>query len=169
MNQTRTRNNFLQKLLSVPVALLSALGLIACKSIHTELPIDASPERVWSVIVDTEHYPEWNPYHVRVRGELREGETLEVEIEKPNGNHVSLEPEVLRVRENQELTWGGGVPGLFTGEHVFEILPREGGVLFVQREEFRGLFVLFAELDTIEEGYDLMNQALKRRIEQNDS
>ena len=163
---TKNTNRRVRKMLGLPLAFLSALGVNACKSIHTELPISAPPEEVWQVITDTERYPEWNPYHVQVRGQLREGETIQVEIEKPNGNHVSLEPEVLRVRENQELTWGGGITGLFTGEHVFEILPREDGVLFVHREEFRGLFVPFAELDTIEEGYHLMNQALKRRIEQ---
>ena len=58
-----------------------------------------------------------------------------------------------------------GIPGLFTGTHVFEIVQREKDVLFIQREQFRGLFVWFAELDSIEEGYDLMNRALKARAE----
>ena len=149
--------------LSLSMALLTQLG--ACKSIHTELAMQATPAAVWAVISDNQSYPEWNPYHVRVDGSLTEGATLEVEIHKPNGNQLTIKPEVMRVRRNQELSWGGGIPGLFTGEHVFEIIQREHDILCIQREKFSGLFVLFAELDTIEEGYQQMNAALKARVE----
>ncbi|MEQ8352917.1 MAG: SRPBCC domain-containing protein [Leptospiraceae bacterium] len=137
-----------------------------CKSIHTELEMQATPEAIWAVLLQNDKYGEWNPYHVRVDGALQTGNTIEVEIHKPNGNQITLQPEVIRMIKNRELTWGGGIPGLFTGEHVFEIVPTESGVLFVHREEFRGFFVLFAELDTIEEGYKQMNQALKKRVEE---
>ncbi|MBI39748.1 MAG: hypothetical protein CMF59_09120 [Leptospiraceae bacterium] len=152
-----------QLLLLVP--LLSMLFTVNCKSVYTELQINASPEEVWAVLIDNGKYGEWNPYHRRVEGELKPGEQIVVEIHKPNGNQITLEPKVLRMIENRELTWGGGIPGLFTGEHVIEIRPSGTGILLVHREQFNGIFVLFAELDTIEEGYQLMNQALKDRVE----
>ncbi|MCB1167089.1 MAG: SRPBCC domain-containing protein [Leptospiraceae bacterium] len=146
-------------------AILTAMLAGFCKSIHTELKIRATPAEVWSVLMDNKKYPEWNPYHVRVEGELKEGNTIVVEVHKPNGNRIVLEPEVLRIRPERELTWGGGIPGLFTGEHVFEIVPCEEGVVLIHREKFSGIFVPFAELDSIEEGYAQMNQALKERVE----
>ncbi|MCB1139585.1 MAG: SRPBCC domain-containing protein [Leptospiraceae bacterium] len=149
--------------------LLSSLALLFlgdCKSIHTEVEIQATPEEVWTVLKKNGAYGEWNPYHVRVEGDLIEGNTILVEVHKPNGNQIVLEPTVLVVNPNRELTWGGGIPGLFTGEHVFEIFPTDTGVLLVHREEFKGIFVPFAELDTIEEGYRKMNEALKKRVEE---
>ena len=149
----------------ITLILIGIPGWLGCKSIHTEIAIQASPQDVWEVISANDRYPEWNPYHVRVDGELVEGSTLDVEIHKPNGNRVEIQPQVITVTPEKELTWGGGIPGLFTGTHVFEIVQREKDVLFIQREQFRGLFVWFAELDSIEEGYDLMNRALKARAE----
>ena len=35
----------------------------------------------------------------------------------------------------------------------------------MHKETFAGLFVGFAELGTIEEGYELMNAALKEKVE----
>ena len=57
-------------------ALLAALALgLACgrKSVHAELVVPASPDRVWAVLTDTSAYGEWNPIFVSVVGELREG------------------------------------------------------------------------------------------------
>lgn len=137
-----------------------------CAHIHTETTIDAPPETVWEILVDAERYPEWNPYHVRVEGALALGEELELEIHKPNGNEVTIHPEVQVLDEHRELTWGGGVPGLFTGRHVFRLEPTaDGGTHLVHEETFRGLGVPFAELDSIEEGYGRVNEALRRRAE----
>ncbi|MCB1173146.1 MAG: SRPBCC domain-containing protein [Leptospiraceae bacterium] len=137
----------------------------ACKSVYTQTAIKASPAEIWSALMANQCYPEWNPYHVRVEGFLQEGNTILVEIHKPNGSQITIHPRVLRIEPQRLLVWGGGIPGLFTGEHVFEIIERDTEVLFVQREEFYGLFVLFAELETIEEGYTQMNAALKVRLE----
>lgn len=150
------------------IAALFALtvGLNCAKNIYTQLEIEAEPDQVWMVLVENKKYPEWNPYHVRVEGELKVGEQLVVEIHKPNGNQLVIEPEVFRIVPGRELTWGGGIRGLFFGEHIF-LLERTapGRTKLVQKESFEGIFVPFAELGSIEEGYRLMNLALKRKIE----
>lgn len=146
------------------VALLVLLP--GCLHVHTRITIDAPPEEVWDVLADTARYGEWNPYHVRVDGELVEGATLDVEIHKPNGDVIEIEPEVSVVDEPRELTWGGGVPLIFTGRHVFRLSPTDsGGTLLIQEEDFDGIAVPFAALDAIQEGYEQMNAALKARVE----
>lgn len=148
----------------IPTA-LAMFTFAGCKSVYTELEVPAAPEEVWAVLQDVDAYDEWNPYHVSVEGRVAEGETLRVHIEKPNGNRVDLEPKVLRVKPGTELTWGGGVPLLFTGEHTFLLQPtKRGTTLLVHKEQFRGVFVPFAELESIEEGYRSMNRALARRV-----
>lgn len=80
---------------------------------------------------------------------------------------LEIEPEVFRIVPGRELSWGGGIRGLFFGEHIF-LLERvaPGRTKLIQKETFEGIFVPFAELGSIEEGYNLMNHALKQKIEQ---
>ncbi|MCI5077874.1 SRPBCC domain-containing protein [Oricola sp.] len=151
------------------VGTLTAFGLpkqASAMDIHTDILIHAAPDEVWSVLADNRRYGEWNPYHVEVEGTLAEGETLDLKIDKPDGTQVAIRPHVMRVVENRELVWGGGIRGLFRGVHVFELQsvgPR--CTRLIQRESFDGIFVRFASLGGIEDGYNRMNQALKRRVE----
>ncbi len=145
---------------------LSACSLIPDKHIHTEIDIAASPEVVWDILSDLERYPEWNPYHVRVDGRLEPGSILDLEIHKPNGEQVRLSPRIMCLNPFQCLSWGGGIPGIFQGEHVFKLLPlTENTTRLIHSEVFSGFAVPFASLDAIEEGYEQMNQALKTRAE----
>ena len=94
------------------------------------------------------------------------GEKLIVEIHKPNGDQLTIEPIVFEILPEKELTWGGGIKGLFFGEHVFLIEETEtGSTKLIQKEVFEGIFVPFASLEAVDEGYRLMNQALKKRAE----
>ena len=76
---------------------------------------------------------------------------------------------MLRVEENRELTWGGGIPGIFWGEHVLLIEPiHRDRTRLVHNEDFSGFAVRFADLppQVLTQGYQAMNRALKARAEQ---
>jgi hypothetical protein len=136
------------------------------KHVCTEVEIAAPPQAVWSVLADNANYPAWNPYHVQVTGEMAPGQKLMVHIHKPNGEETTVKPHLLRLVPNRELTWGGGVRGLFYGEHVFLLEETaEHHTRLIHKESFRGLAVRFVPLEAIDEGYALMNEALKRHIE----
>jgi hypothetical protein len=84
--------------------------------------------------------------------------------------NCAVRPKVLDSEPNHQLRWLGHlfVPGLFDGEHCFDIQPLRGNrVRFVQREALRGLLVpLFARsLDNTLRGFKEMNHALKERAE----
>lgn len=134
--------------------------------VYTEIDIDASPADVYAVLADLERYPEWNPYHVVVEGRAAVGEALVVHVNKPNGDTPTVHPHMLRMEPSRELTWGGGVRGLFIGEHVFLLEENSaGGTRLIHKEDFEGIAVQFVPLDAIEEGYNGMNVALKAWIE----
>tara|TARA_Y100001949_G_C15976368_1_gene326250 strand:+ start:218 stop:733 length:516 start_codon:yes stop_codon:yes gene_type:complete len=160
-------------------ALLMSSVLSGCsmprKYIHTDIVVEAPPQAVWAVLADNERYPEWNPYHVRVDGTLEQGNQLEVELHKPNGEQLVIHPHVMRIDKYRQLDWGGGISGIFTGEHSFrlyEVDTDEAGCThtrLVQDETFAGLVLPFLSLDAIEEGYQNMNLALKQRVEKHTS
>ncbi len=83
---------------------------------------------------------------------------------------IRMRPTVLVAEPGRELRWLGRlfVPGLFDGEHRFEIREaRSGSVRFVQAERFRGVLVPFMrsmiEVDTLSM-FERVNQALADRV-----
>ncbi|MET0051739.1 MAG: SRPBCC domain-containing protein [Candidatus Thiodiazotropha sp.] len=154
--------------------LLLGITLAGCsavpeKHIHTSILIDAPVDRVWRILIDNQTYPEWNPYHVSVVGDMTLGSRLDVLIHKPNGETVEITPRVMRLKPLEELTWGGGIKGIFHGEHVFQLTAEtESSTRLLHTELFSGFAIPFASLDAIEAGYEMMNRALKEYAERND-
>lgn len=140
--------------------------LFPAKHTYTEIEINSSPAEVWRVIADNQNYPSWNPYHVKVEGDFSIGQPLVVHVNKPNGENVIVKPHLIRLTPNKELTWGGGIRGVFYGEHVFLLEETERGTThLIHKESFTGFAVQFVPLEGINEGYAGMNQALKDWIE----
>ncbi|MGI8606778.1 MAG: SRPBCC family protein [Gaiellaceae bacterium] len=140
------------------------------REIRDEIEIDGPPERVWSVLMDFDAYPEWNPFVKRISGRAEKGAKLDVRIVPPGKKGMRFKPTVIAAEPRREFAWLGKVlvPGLFDGEHHFELEDLGGGrTRFVQREVFKGLLtpMLGGMLDNTHEGFRELNQALKRRVE----
>ena len=142
------------------------------RELSTEIEISAPIPKVWSILTKLTEFAEWNPFIREAEGDVREGARLRIRIEPPGGKGMTFKPTVTRVDPEREFRWLGRLllPGLFDGEHVFEILPAgEGTIRFVQREQFRGLLVplLWNSLATnTRRGFEAMNTALKQRAEE---
>ena len=140
--------------------------------LRTNISITADPERVWQQLTDFQQYPEWNPFVISIEGEAEAGKAILVLIDPPEGKTMAFNPKLLAVNENSELRWLGCflVPGLFDGEHYFRISQREKGqVEFVHGEKFSGILAWLALpriVDDTRAGFIMMNEALKRRLEQ---
>jgi hypothetical protein len=142
------------------------------QQLNAEIEVQASPDRVWEVLIDFAAYHQWNPFIVQATGQAVPGSRLELKMRPPGGRTTTFRPEVLEADPGRKLRWLGRVlvPGLFDGEHSFTIQPTgPGRVRLAQHEEFRGLFaapVLALIAKPTLEGFHQMNQALKSRIEQ---
>ncbi len=139
--------------------------------LHTEIVIDAPSQDVWAILEDTAVYPEWNPFIRRISGRLEVGSRLDVELAPPGGRAMTIRPTVREVQPGRVLRWLGsvGMPGVFDGEHSFQVEPLgEGQVRFVQSEKFSGILVpvVMAFIgDSTRQGFEAMNRALKERAE----
>jgi hypothetical protein len=140
-------------------------------NITTSITINATAEKVWSILTDFENYHQWNPFITSIAGEIKVGNTLQVTIAPPNSNTMKFKPTLLVANEHKELKWKGKLlfKGLFDGEHRFEIIDNKNGtVTFVQSENFTGVLVpLFKKTINIntKNGFVLMNEKLKERAE----
>lgn len=107
--------------------------------------IKASPEAIWKVLTDAPNYPAWDPWAIRIEGQIAPGEKVTA--------YTKLSPDrafPVKVTEfvpGRQMTWTGGIPlGLFKGIRVFTLNPKgDGSIDFTVREEFSGpLLPLFA-------------------------
>jgi hypothetical protein len=139
--------------------------------VRTEIEIDATPARVWRVLTDFPAHSQWNPFVRSIAGVPGQGQRLVVSVQPEGGKSMTFKPTVLAAEPDRQLRWLGHflVPGLFDGEHYFELTPHgEGRTTFVHGERFSGLLVFMAK-SALEggtrAGFVAMNKALKARAE----
>ncbi|GAB6905924.1 conserved hypothetical protein [Desulfosarcina cetonica] len=134
------------------------------REIKTEIMINAKPDKIWSVLIDFERYPDWNPFIKSISGNKEVGGHLAVEVQPPERN-----PLILRFESGRELRWKGKfiIKGIFDGEHYFLINGNDDGTAtLIQGEKFSGLLVslLGKVLENTKRGFILMNEALKKKM-----
>lgn len=141
------------------------------KEIRTQIKIDATPQQVWDVLTNFEEHGEWNPFVRSIIGDVREGSKIEVVLGPQGDKPMTFKPKVLVFKPAQEFRWLGHllVPGIFDGEHYFELLENmDGTTTFIHGERFKGILVglMAKKLDTdIKKGFEAMNKALKSQVE----
>lgn len=147
------------------------LGANKPKEVRTEVTITSTPEKVWAILMNFNDYPNWNPFITSIKGNAIKGAKITAHIEPPDAKGMTFKPRVLAVEVNREFRWKGHllIPGLFDGEHIFELIDNgNGSITFVQREQFRGIFVplLKKMLDNnTRRGFEQMNLKLKELAE----
>ena len=141
------------------------------KEVRSEIEINSYPESVWNILIDFATYEQWNPFINKIVGAPTEGSKIDIYIETPSGKNRKYSPRITRIEEGRELRWFGksSLPGFLNAEHIFtieELQPER--VHFIQREVFDGLLtrVFGKGVDTdIKQGFEDMNDALKKRAE----
>lgn len=131
--------------------------------------IHATPAVLWAILTDAAHYPEWDPWAIRIEGTIAAGQTITA--------YTKLSPDrafpakVTEFVPSQKMAWTGGMPlGLFTGVRTFTLAPQsDGTVTFTVREDFTGLLLpLFAKsLPDMTQPFQDFVQGLKKRAEAN--
>ena len=140
------------------------------KNIKTEITINNTPDKVWSVLTDFKNHPNWNPFINNISGEKKVGQKLIVSIKSPEGNGMTFKPKVLKFEEEKEFRWRGKllIRGIFDGEHYF-ILKAKGNsqTTFIHGEKFSGILVYLSGkmLEKTKGGFNEMNKSLKKECE----
>ena len=149
------------------IIVLIAGALMTKKTFHVEQFIEATPEEIWEVLMDTSTYPEWNPVFVQVEGVYAEGAKMLNKVKAPQGDLLEMSATVKTLRTTRELRQTGGLPGIITFDHQWLLEPVEGGTILTQREVDRGLYLWFWDSSWIEPAYQRVNEALKHEVTKN--
>ena len=141
------------------------------KELKTEILIEATPGKIWEILTAFDRYAEWNPFIKSIEGKPQLGTRIRAQIAPPGAKGMTFKPTVLVFEKEKEFKWIGRLlfPGLFDGEHRFELIDNGNGTTtFIQAERFSGILVpLFRKmLDTNTlAGFHAMNQQLKAEAE----
>lgn len=141
-----------------------ALAMLGKKTFHVETVIPAPPEAVWTVLMATEKYPEWNPTFVEVTGPYEAGGAVLNKVRDPNGEILEMTATVAELVANKTLRQRGGIWGIITFDHRWLLEPVAGGTKVTQHEVDRGLYLWFWNSSWIEPAYARTNEALKKRV-----
>ncbi|WP_202079091.1 SRPBCC domain-containing protein [Caldalkalibacillus salinus] len=139
--------------------------------IKTEIEINGTAKEVWSALVTTDQYPKWNPFIISVKGKIEKDSIIEIIVQPAGEKGMRFKPKITSYEVEKELRWLGSlpIPGLFSGEHIYQLNELENGaVKFIHRETFKGLLVPFMKSKLnrgTKQGFEDMNKALKEYVE----
>lgn len=129
--------------------------------------IDATPEAIWEILIDTPAYSQWDSGVVRVEGRAASGEKLKVVSEANPKRAFPIK--VTEFSPPRKMVWSGGMPlGLFKGVRTFTLEPEAGGrTKFSVREEYTGplLPLIWKSIPDLGPSFDKFATGLKYKAE----
>src|SRR6478609_7167181 len=108
------------------------------KEYKASTTINASPEKIWAILLDGSKYPEWDPVADKIEGRIALGETVKAYTKLSPGR--AFPAKVTVFEPGRKMVWSGGMPlGLFKGVRTFTLTPKgNGAVDFTLNESFSG-------------------------------
>ena len=128
--------------------------------------IDATPEKVWSVLTDAAAWPDWDSGVTKVDGRLALGEKIAVTVEANPGR--SFPVKVTQLSAPARMVFVGGMPaGLFTGTRTYTLAQDGNATRFTMREEYTGLMagMFFRSIPDLGPSFRQFADGLKHRSE----
>jgi uncharacterized protein YndB with AHSA1/START domain len=128
--------------------------------------IQATPERVWSILTDAAAWPNWDSGVTKVDGRVALGEKLTVAVEANPGR--SFPVKVVQLSTPERMVFLGGMPvKLFTGRRTYSLVPEGNGTRFTMREEYTGPLagMMIKSIPDLGPSFRRFAEGLKQRVE----
>lgn len=135
------------------------------KSVHHEIVINNTPEKVWEVLNDTDKYKEWNPVMELLEGKIEKGNQVKYRFTQDEKNVSEIPSKVKKIIPNKLLNQGGGLPFVITFDHKYILEQKGEGTQLTIHEDYKGIYVNFWNPKPVELAYRRLNEAIKERAE----
>jgi len=161
--------------------IIFALILVAClilwvkgsemREISSEIEIEASPEKVWGILVNIDNWNTWNPIINQASGIASVGSELTITMRGEKGEDgPKYMPVVTSFQEPKSFEWRAKMMSdfMFTNGRVFKLEKTNNGTRLVNKETFKGMLVplFWGKLNShVPSMLNEMNQALKKQVE----
>lgn len=167
----------IKKLILIIFVLILAACLVlwikgnALREIQTSIEIEATPEQVWGVLTDIDHWDKWNPIIISASGTASVGTELTITMRGEEGKDgPKYMPVVTSLQEPELFEWRAKMIAgfIFTNGRVFMLEKINGGTRLINKETFKGMMVplFWNKLNShVPAMLNEMNVALKNRVE----
>ena len=129
--------------------------------------INATPDRVWSVLVNGPAWSSWDSGVDGVDGRIAAGETITIRSKAAPGRAFPVK--VTTFELGRKLVFSGGMPlGLFKGVRTYTLSPgADGETRFHMREEYTGLLLgmMWRSMPDLGPSFNQFVNGLKARAE----
>ncbi|MEL6674938.1 MAG: SRPBCC domain-containing protein [Bacteroidota bacterium] len=147
------------------LAVLLLLVLLGNKSVHSEITIKASPEKVWEVLTQTDQYASWNPVMKLIEGEIKEGNKVTYQFTQSEDNSYNIGTTVKKIIPLKLLNQGGGLPLILSFNHRYMLEASGEGTTLTIHEDYKGIGVNFWNAEPVQAAYEKLNAAIKQEAE----
>jgi hypothetical protein len=138
--------------------------------VRAEIEIDRGIDPVWQILLDLDHYSDWNPFTPRAESTLEIGAPVRLDV-RLRGAKLSRRVEIVSAAEPRRLCWGMtmGAPFLLKAERCQILTPiDEHRTRYLTEDRISGLLAplligLFG--GAMERGFMDCASALKKRAE----
>ena len=147
------------------IGLICFLLLIGKKSVNSTISINATPNQVWEVIINTSQYSEWNSVMNLLEGNIKERSLVKYRFTQENEKTYNISSKVKKIIPLSLLNQGGGTFGIITFDHKYILEEKKGKTVLTIHEDYHGLFVPFWNPEPVQKAYDRLNKDIKSRVE----
>ena len=141
-------------------------------SVQSVIAINAPLARVWSVLVDLEHYSEWNTFVPSMQSSFQVGSLLTMRVRLRKWLYVKSVETITAIEPRHLLAWKTRSPDWLNQGERFQVITELDAetTRYWTREAFTGIFapvikILFGR--DLQRGFDAVAQNLKMRAESN--
>ena len=129
--------------------------------------IAATPDKVWSVLVQGDQWPNWDSGVASVDGTIAPGKKVKIQSKVAPGRTFPIK--VTRFDRPGRMEFTGGMPlGLFKGVRTYTLAAdKSGGTLFTMREEYTGPMAasIGKSIPDLNPSFEQFANGLKSRVE----
>lgn len=138
------------------------------KRFAAKTTIRATPEKVWSLLINVGDWPRWNTTVTDVKGTVAVGNKVAVWVKIAPGQAFPVK--VTTLDAPRRMVWRGGMPiaALFKGERTYTLTPKgDAEVDFSMEEVYDGLLapLITKAIPDLQPAFDEFARCLKMEAE----
>jgi len=140
------------------------------RRIYSDIIINAKPEKVWDVLIDTKSYENWAKFLINIEGEIENNSKIQATFQlDPTKEKYNKIEHTISVTKDEEYYWAEKGPLGICDNHHFKVESFEGDkTRFIQTDDLKkgATWLLGGYLSKIYlKGYDHFNNSLKEEVE----
>ena len=150
--------------LLVLIVVIALLAITGKSSVHQEILIQSTPEKVWNTLLNTGDYS-WNPVMQLQHGELEEGQKVTYLFTQDEETSYEINTKVVKITKDSLLHQRGGVPMIITFNHKYILQKKDSGTLLIIHEDYSGIYTHFWKTTAVNDAYARLGNAIKKQVE----